>query len=145
MVQENKNLTGESKEQTVEQLAEINFKRFNDALASNNPENVAQLFTDDAAFHPTMSGAFKIGKAGALEYFIGFIKKHPVGMIDQENQRIKSYSPNAYTHSGKYKFEIDDGNGGRMLVDARFSYNWLRSKEGVWEIDTFHSSLEPNK
>lgn len=117
-----------------------NFSRWNEALLSGNPEIVANLYTEDATFLPTLSPEFKKGRLGAVEYFSHFLKKNPSGKIIEE--KIQFFNDELYSHSGLYDFEVDSGEGKRSLVNARFTFIWQKRND-EWKIVHHHSSLKP--
>ncbi|MFA6393977.1 MAG: SgcJ/EcaC family oxidoreductase [Patescibacteria group bacterium] len=124
-------------EQNMEQIAKDNFKKWNESLLLKNAKNVAAHYTDGNTFLPTVSGDFKRGKTGAEEYFKHFIEKDPEGEIVEE--KIDVISSDCYVHSGKYNFTVGPEDQ-REVVEAEFTYVWVRNKEGEWEIDHHHSS-----
>lgn len=126
--------------QTFQDLATSNFKRWNDALQTKNPEAVAALYTEDNSFLPTLSPEFKHGRSGAAAYFHHFLEKNPFGTIVDE--QVQALGENAYLHSGMYEFEVGSTDK-RSLVEARFSYVWVKENDGVWRIAHHHSSLKP--
>ncbi len=146
---ENK-IAPEITQETMEAIAYENFKRWNDALQTKDPKKVAELYTEDATFLPTLSGEFKRGKSGAEEYFKHFLEKNPIGEIVQGTvQTIKINNvvyADYYTHSGMYNFEVDsDKREGRHTVEARFTLDWKKSDQEEWKISHHHSSLKPVK
>lgn len=133
---------------TLENLKEIasqNFSNWNAMLQTKDASRVADLYSDDATFLPTVSGEFKKGKAGAKDYFTHFIEKNPFGeVVDSEVQMIDN---NTYLHSGMYNFEVDNkdlaSEQKRVIVNARFTYLWQKNDQGKWEILHHHSSVRP--
>ena len=63
--------------QTIQEIASRNFSKWNSALQTGNPKEVAALYFKDATFLPTTSREFKKGQKGAEEYFTHFLKKIP--------------------------------------------------------------------
>lgn len=125
---------------SIEKIAALNFKRWNDALQTRNPEAVAELYTNDASFLPTVSGEFKFGQEEAAGYFEHFLQKFPYGKVMDEKVQITG--PNSYLHSGMYNFELGPENE-RQTVEARFSFVWYRFPNGLWKIAHHHSSVKP--
>lgn len=123
-----------------ENFAETNFDRWNDSLQTKDAKKVAELYSDDATFLPTVSGKFKKGKIEAEEYFSHFLEKNPIGVIiESETQLI---GENCYLHSGMYNFEVGP-EGERQTVEARFSFVWQLNDKKEWEIIHHHSSVKP--
>jgi len=119
-----------------------NFKRWNDALQTKNAATVANMYTADPSFLPTVSGEhIKRGGSGTSteDYFVEFVKKNPFGTITDDS--IQVYSADAYLHSGMYTFELGEGDA-RAPVEARFSYVW-KKVNGDWKISHHHSSVRP--
>jgi len=122
------------------EIAKANFEKWQAALKSRSPEIVAELYSDDCTFLPTLSPAFKRGKKEAESYFAFFLEKRPrVKIVEERVQRMGAVS---YLHSGLYDFEIDK-DGARVKVEARFTYVWRREKKGGWRIIHHHSSIRP--
>lgn len=118
-----------------------NFTKWNDALLTKDPKTIANLYTDDATFLPTMSEEFKKGVRDAESYFIRFVAKDPTGtIIEEETQTL---SDNCYLHSGIYDFEVGP-KADRYVVHARFSFVWQKDDLGEWKIIHHHSSARPN-
>ena len=119
-----------------------NFKRWNDALQTKNAATVANMYTADPSFLPTVSPKH-ITKGGVgtdtEDYFVEFVKKNPFGTITDDV--VQAYSDDAYLHSGLYTFELGEG-AARAPVEARFSYVWKRVGS-EWKISHHHSSVRP--
>ena len=128
-------------EKNKEQIARENFAFWNNALLSCDPKKVAELYTQDATFLPTMSGEFKKGQNGAEEYFKHFLEKHPTGEV--VSSEVQILGPKSYLHSGMYNFEVDNSKGGRETAEARFSFVWVQNIQGEWKILHHHSSMKP--
>lgn len=114
------------------------FENWNKALETGNPQVVADLYTDDCTFLPTMSPEFKKGKEGAKEYFDHFLLKDPKGQIVEDS--AQSLGKGCICHSGLYNFEVGPQDV-REIVRARFTFVW--NSKG--EIVHHHSSLLPKE
>ncbi len=125
----------------LKEIAKQNFKLWNDALQTKNARAVAALYAKEATFLPTVSGEFKRGQEGAEAYFQHFLEKNPKGEIVEEE--IQSIGENCYLHSGMYNFEVNSPEGGRQIVEARFSFVWQKNEMGEWKILHHHSSVRP--
>ncbi|MFH2136479.1 MAG: SgcJ/EcaC family oxidoreductase [Patescibacteria group bacterium] len=132
--------TREGKE-ILEGIAKQNFKTWSESLTTKDPKAVAELYTSDATFLPTVSGEFKKGQEGAKEYFHHFLEKDPRGEVTEEE--VQSLGENCYLHSGMYNFEVNSSEGGRQIVEARFSFVWRKNEKGEWKILHHHSSVKP--
>jgi len=121
-------------------IAQDNFKRWNDALKTQDYENVASLYSSaDLSFLPTVSSDFIQSTPATKAYFIEFLQKLPVGTITAD--KVQAFSDKAYLHTGMYTFLVTVDNQ-RKPVEARFSYAW-RKINGVWKIVHHHSSVRP--
>jgi len=139
VVTELKNTDSETE---LKNIAAANFARWNEFLQCGNPKQVADLYTDDATFLPTVSGDFKKGKHGAEEYFRHFVAKTPKGEITESV--IQKIDDRCYLHSGKYNFQVGPQDD-RKILHARFTFLWQLNMEGIWQIAHHHSSLNPEK
>lgn len=124
----------------LEHKAKELFQKWNNALQTNNKEEVAKLYTDDDAFLPTLSKDFKKGVDGTENYFEHFLKKNPFVKITIEDVRGDE---NNIIHSGFYNFEVDDGQGERENIKARFTFVYKKCTDGEYKISHHHSSLKP--
>lgn len=59
----------------IREIVRENFSSWTKALQTGEPKKVAELYSEDATFLPTMSPEFKRGKSGTEEYFEHFLKK----------------------------------------------------------------------
>ncbi|KKR07457.1 MAG: Calcium/calmodulin dependent protein kinase II association-domain protein [Parcubacteria group bacterium GW2011_GWC2_39_14] len=122
------------------ELARENFKIWNESLLSKDAQKVAELYTVDNTFLPTMSPEFKRGQASAEGYFVHFLEKNPVGEIVEDECQV--LAPDCYLHSGLYNFTVGPEDK-REVVEARFSYVWKKNEAGNWKILHHHSSVKP--
>ena len=125
---------------SIEKIAKENFFKWAEALKTKNSKIMAEFYSEDATFLPTLSPDFKYGATEAEEYFVHFLEKNPVAEIKE--QTTQALSDNIYLHSGMYDFEIGR-EGERQMVQARFSYVWKKDPSGKWKIIHHHSSLKP--
>lgn len=126
--------------ETIEEIARANFSMWTDALLTKESSRVADLYSADATFLPTVSPEFKYGKAEAEKYFEHFLQKNPNGNIVKE--KIQPLGNDIYLHSGLYDFEVG-ANGKKDIVKARFSFVWRKEPDGEWRIIHHHSSVKP--
>jgi uncharacterized protein (TIGR02246 family) len=129
-------------EESMEYIAKRNFVLWNDVLQASDPKRVAKMYSSDATFLPTMSPDFKHGTSEAEEYFEHFLERNPKGVIVSDT--VQSLGENSYLHSGMYNFEIDQ-DGGRTVIEARFSFVWRKEAAGEWKIIHHHSSVKPRE
>lgn len=127
-------------ETDFEKIATENFSRWKESLKMGDPQQVANLYAEDATFLPTTSGDFKKGQNGAKEYFEHFLAKNPEGKITE--RVVQTIDDQHYLQSGKYDFEVGPQNN-RTTLHARFTFLWQKNDQGNWEIAHHHSSLNP--
>lgn len=120
--------------------AQDNFAMWNEALQTKDPQKVAAMYAEENIFLPTVSPEFKKTVAEAAEYFEHFLAKNPNGEIKEEE--VQTLGEGLYLHAGLYDFEID-GEGGRTVVEARFTYVWKMIND-EWKITHHHSSVKPS-
>jgi len=66
------------------EIVRKNFVLWTEALRTKDSQKVADLYSKEATFLPTVSAEFKLGKSGVEEYFEHFLKKNPEGEIKKE-------------------------------------------------------------
>ena len=111
------------------------FDKWNSALATGEPEQVASLYAPNAILLPTVSNQVRHNHAEIADYFVNFLKKGPQGVIDEAN--VRTFGDIAI-NSGVYTFSFSDG----AKVQARFTfvYRWTGQD---WLIIEHHSSAMP--
>lgn len=122
------------------EIARENFQKWNEALQTRDAKRVAELYTADATFLPTMSPDFKSGQQDAEDYFEHFLLKNPFGKIVKE--KVQAIDENSYLHSGLYDFEVGQKDN-REILEARLTFVWQKDKNGQWKILHHHSSIKP--
>jgi uncharacterized protein (TIGR02246 family) len=119
------------------------FYKWNNALATLNPENVIDLYSPDAILLPTVSDDVRTTKEERRQYFIDFLKKQPQGTLDEYHIRLIGRDalglPDAVSNQGIYTFELRESGA---KVQARYTYNYVRDG-GRWLIKKHHSSAMP--
>ncbi len=113
------------------------FTDWNDALATLDPEQVADRYAPDAVLLPTVSNQVRTDRAGIVDYFEHFLENKPQGTILESH--VKLLNPNAAIDTGTYRFSL---NGGASTVDARYTFVYERVG-GEWLIVNHHSSAMP--
>lgn len=126
--------------ESPESIAKQNFAKWNAALLTKDARQVADLYTEDATFLPTVSPEFKKGQGGAEEYFRHFLEKDPEGAVIADT--VQPVSADCYLHSGMYDFEVGPKEQ-REIVKARFTFVWQKDADGQWKIAHHHSSRIP--
>ena len=64
------------------------FGLWNDALATGDPQKVADRYSKDAVLLPTLSDSARYTNDRIADYFVGFLKKKPQGEILEGNIKI---------------------------------------------------------
>ena len=111
------------------------FDRWNEALQTGEPKQVAALYEYNAILLPTVSNQVRHNHEEIEDYFVHFLAKKPMGKIDESN--VRTYGELAI-HSGVYTFTFS----GDVKVQGRFTfvYRW----NGLdWKIIEHHSSQMP--
>ncbi|MBT0567612.1 SgcJ/EcaC family oxidoreductase [Williamsia sp. CHRR-6] len=117
------------------------FDRWNAALATLNPDRVADEYAPGAILLPTVSNTPRIDRAGIRAYFANeFLPSKPQGKIVSEY--IDVYDSNSAGNSGIYDFTLTNKDGSKSVVRARFSF-FYEKINGKWLIETQHSSKLP--
>ncbi|HEY6798410.1 MAG TPA: SgcJ/EcaC family oxidoreductase [Kineosporiaceae bacterium] len=115
------------------------FSLWNAALATGNPQKVADRYAPDAVLLPTVSNQVRTDRAGIVDYFTHFLTNKPKGKI--KKSIVKILSPTAAIDSGLYVFTLTT-NGKQRMVQAR--YTFVYEKHGkTWLIVNHHSSVLP--
>lgn len=127
-------------EKNFEEIAIANFEMWNEALQTKDPRKVAELYTKDATFLPTVSGELKRGIGGAEGYFKHFLEKDPIGKITEAV--VQKIDEKSFLHIGKYDFEVGPQDD-RKTLHARFTFLWQLDENGEWKIAHHHSSFNP--
>lgn len=112
------------------------FTGWDEALATLDPEKVADRYAPDAVLLPTVSNQVRTDRAGIVDYFTKFLENKPRGTILESH--VKVLNPNAAIDTGTYRFAMADGS----TVEARYTYVYERV-DGQWLIVNHHSSAMP--
>ncbi len=123
-----------------EKIAAENFARWDEALKTGDPANVAALYAQNLTLLPTLVKQTIAGREGALKYFTFFGSFHPT--VEMVEEHVVSISPDSYLHCGIYSFTLDTPEGSRQPLDSRFSFVWKKRGE-IWEVLHHHSSRVP--
>ena len=115
------------------------FDQWNLALASLDPDAVAQRYWGDAVLLPTVSNTPRTTPAMVRDYFVHFIEKHPRGRIDSRSIQLGC---NLAIDMGTYTFSVLGGTGTPGEVAARYTYVYA-FRDGEWKILHHHSSAMP--
>ena len=111
------------------------FDRWNNALQTGDPQQVAALYETNGILLPTVSNQVRHNHVEIADYFVHFLAKGPQGKIDESNVRIFG---DIAINSGVYTFTFEDG----ARVQARFTYVYRWNGQD-WKIIEHHSSQMP--
>jgi len=115
------------------------FDQWNQALATLDPQRVADRYAPDAVLLPTVSNQVRTDRAEIVDYFAHFLLNKPRGQI--LDSHIKILDPTEAIDTGTYRFTLTT-NGQQSTVDAR--YTFVYEKIGTeWLIINHHSSAMP--
>lgn len=114
------------------------FHLWNDALATLDPDAVANRYSKDAVLLPTVSDVPRNSKELITDYFVNFLKAKPQGTILES---IVQVGTNWCRDCGIYEFTM--GATG-AVVKARYSFIYVY-EDGQWKISHHHSSQMPEE
>ncbi|MFD5842216.1 SgcJ/EcaC family oxidoreductase [Streptomyces chartreusis] len=117
------------------------FDQWNRALATGDPEQVADLYAKDAVLLPTVSNKVRADRAGIVDYFEHFLANKPVGTKIETHVNVLDHD--SAIDTGVYEFALTDpATGERSTVEARYTYAYEK-RGGEWFIVNHHSSKMP--
>ncbi|WP_369171153.1 SgcJ/EcaC family oxidoreductase [Streptomyces sp. R28] len=117
------------------------FDEWNAALKTQDPEEVADLYWDDAVLLPTLSNQVRADRESRIDYFEHFLANKPVGKKIETH--INVLDSNSVLDAGVYQFTLTDHDSGeKKIAKARYTYEWEK-RDGEWKIVNHHSSLMP--
>ncbi|MFF8357159.1 SgcJ/EcaC family oxidoreductase [Streptomyces chartreusis] len=117
------------------------FDQWNSALATGDPEQVADLYAKDAVLLPTVSNKVRADRAGIVDYFEHFLANKPVGTKIETHVNVLDH--NSAIDTGVYEFALTDpATGEKRTVEARYTYAYEK-RGGEWLIVNHHSSKMP--
>ena len=115
------------------------FDRWNAALATGKPDQVAGLYAEDGVLQPTVSNWMRQGRDEVQDYFVKFLALKPQGVINARD--IRKVDEDTAIDAGIYTFTLTE-NGQSRQVQARYTYVYERI-DGDWKIVLHHSSAMP--
>ncbi|TDB80425.1 SgcJ/EcaC family oxidoreductase [Micromonospora sp. KC721] len=113
------------------------FTQWNAALATGDPNVVADRYANDAVLLPTVSNQVRTNRAQIVDYFVHFLEKKPHGEIKQSY--INILDENSAIDTGVYVFTLAATG---QQVEARYTYVY-ELRNGEWKIVNHHSSAMP--
>ena len=115
------------------------FDRWNAALATGRPEEVARLYAPNGVLAPTVSNEVRDSPEKIHEYFTKFLQMKPQGKVNY--RQIRVLDDNTALDTGVYTFSLHD-SGKSSKVQARYTYLYEKIN-GEWKIMNHHSSAMP--
>jgi uncharacterized protein (TIGR02246 family) len=125
--------------QPTEQEIAALLDKWNGALATGDPQRVADLYAPDAVLLPTKSNEVRNHRAEIIDYLTKFLQSKPQGKIDRE--MISVVDPDTAINTGIYTFTLTE-DGKQVQIHARYTYVYERIN-GKWLIVNHHSSVMP--
>lgn len=116
------------------------FDRWNAALASGDPDKVADLYAPDGVLLPTVSNRVRASHAEIEDYFEHFLASKPRGTINYREVRV--LDDDSAVDAGVYTFTLTDRDGRTRDVQARYTFVYEK-RDGKWLIINHHSSAMP--
>lgn len=114
------------------------FDKWNQALATGNPDKVVACYADNAILLPTVSNQVRHNHAEIRDYFVHFLKLKPNGTINEANTRLLG---DIAINSGVYTFSLTK-DGKPATTQARYTYVYQKIND-EWLIIEHHSSAMP--
>ncbi|KAL9187439.1 hypothetical protein ACHAXT_001542 [Thalassiosira profunda] len=112
------------------------FSLWNNALATEDPKQVAARYAKAGVLLPTVSDVPRTDFASIEDYFVNFLKLKPQGEILDSHVTI---GHNWCQDAGIYEFTM--GATGKK-VKGRYSFIYVY-EDGEWKINHHHSSIMP--
>ena len=117
------------------------FVDWNAALATGDPQKVADRYAPNAVLLPTVSNQVRSTRAEIVDYFVKFLKSKPSGTI--LDSHIAVLNADDAIDAGTYRFALTQ-DGKPTTVDARYTFVYEKI-DGKWLIVNHHSSAMPEK
>jgi uncharacterized protein (TIGR02246 family) len=115
------------------------FDRWNAALATGRPNEVARLYAPTGVLAPTVSNEVRDTPAKIQDYFAKFLQSKPQGKVNY--RQIRVLDENTALDTGVYTFSLTT-DGKVSKVQARYTYLYEKIN-GEWKIMNHHSSAMP--
>jgi uncharacterized protein (TIGR02246 family) len=113
------------------------FDKWNSALKTGDPHQVASLYETNAILLPTISNKVRHNHEELEDYFVDFLARCQEGKIDESN--VRTFGDVAI-NSGVYTLTFSDGT----FVQARFTYIYRCNGQEL-KIIEHHSSAMPEQ
>ncbi|MGW4207767.1 SgcJ/EcaC family oxidoreductase [Lentzea sp. NPDC004789] len=125
---------------TEEQIKAL-FADWNAALATGDPQKVADRYAPNAVLLPTVSNKVRSSRAEIVDYFEHFLQNKPSGTI--LDSHVAVLNADDAIDAGTYRFALTK-DGKPATVDARYTFVYEKIG-GKWLIVNHHSSAMPEK
>jgi len=112
------------------------FSLWNNALATEDPKEVAKRYSKAGVLLPTVSDTPRTDFASIEDYFVHFLKLKPQGEILESHVTI---GKNTCSDVGIYEFTMG-ATGKKVKGRYSFVYVW---EDDEWKINHHHSSIMP--
>ena len=112
----------ESEEKKIMEVSKL-FDKWNAALQTGDPRQVAALYAPTGILLPTVSNKVRTTPEEIEDYFTSFLKIKPFGKIDDANVRL--LSDDLAINSGVYTFSLNV-DGTPSTVQARYSFTYKK-------------------
>ncbi len=123
----------------LNELAEDNFRKWNNSLKTKKSREVADQYLEEGELFGTVSAKIRHGRKEIKGYFDHFLQIDPSGkVIERETMAIDE---NTFLDGGLYDFEVTK-NGKRQIIEARFTYIWQKDNRGSWKVKHHHSATK---
>merc|ERR1711906_45424 len=109
---------------------------WNNALATEDPKEVAKRYSKAGVLLPTVSDTPRTDFASIEDYFVNFLKLKPQGEILESHVTI---AKNTCQDAGIYEFTMG-ATGDKVKGRYSFVYVW---EDDEWKISHHHSSVMP--
>lgn len=117
------------------------FADWNTALATGDPQKVADRYAPNAVLLPTVSNQVRSTRAEIVDYFEHFLLNKPSGEI--LDSHVAVLDADDAIDAGTYRFSLTK-DGKPTTVDARYTFVYEKIG-GEWLIVNHHSSAMPEQ
>lgn len=132
--------SNQDQQPTTDQVRAL-FADWNAALATGDPQKVADRYAPNAVLLPTVSNQVRSTRAEIVDYFEHFLTAKPSGTI--LDSHVAVLDADDAIDAGTYRFSLTK-DGTPTTVDARYTFVYEKL-DGKWLIVNHHSSAMPEK
>ena len=132
---------GSAQQFTAEQQSVLEaMDKWVEAVTTTDPDTVSKLYAQEAVFWGTVSPFLRTTPEGIKNYFEHFMRLEGLNAIYYKPM-VRIYGDTAL-NSGYYTF-FHEQDGKMMSIPARYSFVYLKNRDGEWKIIDHHSSAVP--